>query len=141
MLYFVLAMRVLHQKITIISVRRPERNLNNELQWFGNSLGLFNLRDKDKSCFRVFIELLKAAKRDSPLTSDELAYMLGLSRGTVIHHINKLMESGIVIHQNKRYMLRVNNLEVLVDEIKRDAERTFEDLKRVAKEIDHFLGL
>ena len=134
-------MRVTPQKITIISVRKPARNLNNELQWFGNSLGLFNLRDKDKSCFRVFIELLKAAKRDKPLTSDEIAYKLGLSRGTVIHHINKLIESGIVIHQNKRYMLRVNNLEVLVDEIKKDAERTFDDLKRVAKEIDHLLGL
>lgn len=134
-------MRVTHQKITIISVRKPARNLNNELQWFGSSLGLFNLRDKDKSCFRVFIELLKAAKRDKPLTSDEIAYKLGLSRGTVIHHINKLIESGIVIHQNKRYMLRVNNLEVLVDEIKKDAERTFDDLKRVAKEIDHLLGL
>jgi len=134
-------MRVTHQKITIINVRKPARNLNNELQWFGNSLGLFNLRDKDKSCFRVFIELLKAAKHDKPLTSDELAIKLGLSRGTVIHHINKLMESGIVIHQDKRYMLRVNNLEVLVDEIKKDADRTFDDLGRVAKEIDHFLGL
>ncbi len=134
-------MRVTHQKITIISVRKPARTLNNELQWFGNSLGLFNLRDKDKSCFRVFIELLKAAKHDKPLTSDEIAYKLGLSRGTVIHHINKLIESGIVIHQNNRYMLRVNNLEVLVDEIKKDAERTFDDLKRVAKEIDHLLGL
>lgn len=134
-------MRITHQKITIISVRKPARNLNNELQWFGTSLGLFNLRDKDKSCFRVFIELLKAAKHDKPLTSDEIAYKLGLSRGTVIHHINKLIESGIVIHQNNRYMLRVNNLEVLVDEIKKDAERAFDDLKRVAKEIDHFLGL
>ena len=134
-------MRVMHQKITIISVRKPARTLNNELQWFGNSLGLFNLRDKDKSCFRVFIELIKAAKHDKPLTSDEIAYKLGLSRGTVIHHINKLIESGIVIHQNNRYMLRVNNLEVLVDEIKKDAERTFDDLKRVAKEIDHLLGL
>lgn len=134
-------MRVTHQKITIVSVRKPARNLNNELQWFGSSLGLFNLRDKDKSCFRVFIELLKAAKLDKPLTSDEIAAKLGLSRGTVIHHINKLIESGIVIPHHNRYMLRVNNLELLVDEIKTDAERTFYDLRKVAKEIDQFLGL
>jgi predicted transcriptional regulator len=136
-----MSMRVTHQKITIVSVRKPARNLNNELQWFGSSLGLFNLRDKDKSCFRVFIELLKAAKLDKPLTSDEIAAKLGLSRGTVIHHINKLIESGIVIPHNNRYMLRVNNLELLVDEIKTDAERTFYDLRKVAKEIDQFLGL
>ena len=134
-------MRTVHQRITIVSIRKPARNLNNELQWFGGSLGLFNLRDKDKSCFRVFIELLKAAKIDKPMTSDEIAYKLGLSRGTVVHHINKLIEAGIVMPHEKGYMLRVNNLEVLVDEIKRDAERHFDDLKRVAKDIDRLLGL
>lgn len=134
-------MRIRHQKITIIKTRYPERNLNDELQWFGNSLGLFNLRDKDKSCFRIFIILIKAAKIDKPLTSDEIAEKLNLSRGTVVHHINKLIESGIVIHYGNKYMLRVNNLEVLIDEIKKDAERTLDDLARVAKEIDSFLGL
>jgi len=134
-------MRVTRQRITIVSVRKPVKNLNNELQWFGSSLGLFNLRDKDKSCFRVFIEMLKAAKLDKPLTSDEIATNLNLSRGTVVHHINKLIEAGIVIYQNNRYMLRVNNLEVLIDELKRDAERTFDDLRIVAKEIDQLLGL
>lgn len=134
-------MRITHQRITIIRARKPARTLNDELQWFGNSLGLFNLRDKDKSCFRVFIELLKAAKLDKPLTSEEIALKLNLTRGTVIHHINKLMESGIVVHQKNKYMLRVNNLEILIDEIRKDAERTLDDLRRVAKEIDQFLGL
>jgi len=134
-------MRVTHQRITIISARRPAKTLNDELQWFGNSLGLFNLRDKDKSCFRVFIELLKAAKLDKPLTSDEIAHKLGLTRGTVVHHINRLMDSGIVIHQQKRYMLRANNLEMLTDEIRKDSERAFDDLRKVAKEIDQLLGL
>jgi hypothetical protein len=49
-------MLIKHQKITIVNVRRPsERNINHELQWLGTSLGLFNLRDKDKSCFRLFL--------------------------------------------------------------------------------------
>lgn len=134
-------MRITHQRITIIRSRKPTRNLNDELQWFGNSLGLFNLRDKDKSCFRIFIELIKSAKIDKPLSSDEISLKLNLSRGTVIHHINKLMESGIVVHHGNSYMLRVNNLEVLIDEIQKDAERTLDDLRKVAKEIDQFLGL
>ncbi len=134
-------MRIVHQKITIISARKPARTLNDELQWFGSSLGLFNLRDKDKSCFRVFIELLKAAKTDEPLTSDEISDKLGLTRGTVIHHMNKLMSAGIVVRHGNSYILRVNNLGALVEEIQRDAERAFIDLKRVAKEIDQMLGL
>ena len=134
--------RIYHQKITIVRTRKPsEKNINQELQWFGNSLGLFNLRDKDKSCFRVFIELLKAAKAKMALSSDELAYRLNLTRGTVIHHINKLMDAGIVIYDGKRYMLRVDNLKDLVDEVEKDIERTCSDLKNIAKEIDERLGL
>ena len=75
------------------------------------------------------------------IASDELALKLHLSRGTVIHHINKLVDAGIVVHIGKKYMLRVNNLESLVDELKKDAERTLSDLRSVAKEIDQFLGL
>ena len=132
----------IRQRITIINIRKPaEHNVNQELQWFGSSLGLFNLRDKDKSTFRIFIELLKSAKAKQTLTSDELAAKLSLSRGTIIHHINKLMESGIVVHEGNRYTLRVENLRTLIEEVEKDIKRACEDLKEVAKEIDARLGL
>ena len=132
----------IRQRITIINIRKPaEQNVNQELQWFGSSLGLFNLRDKDKSCFRLFIELLKSAKTHQTLTSDEVAAKLDLSRGTIIHHINRLMESGLVIHEGNSYILRVENLKSLIDEVEKDIKRACDDLKEVAKEIDGRLGL
>ena len=135
-------MAFIHQRITIVKMRKPtSQNVNDELQFLGDSLGLFSLRDKDKSCFRVFIELLKAAKRRQPISSDELAFRLGLSRGTVVHHINKLRESGIVVHEGKRYFLRVDKLETLIQEIRKDVTRTCDDLEKMAKEIDGALGL
>ncbi len=134
-------MAIIHQRITIVSARKPRRNLNDELQWFGNSLGLFSLRDKDRSCFRLFIELLKAAKAHQALSSDALSVKLKLTRGTTVHHLNKLMETGIVLKEGNRYILRVDNLEFLIDELKKDYERMFSDLQKVAKEIDGFLGL
>jgi len=132
---------LIRKRVTIVKISKPERNLNQELQWFGDSLGLFNLRDKDKSCFRIFIELLKAAKLRNPLSSDEIADRLNLSRGTVIHHINKLMESGIVVHHKNKYMLRVENLSSLIDELHRDIRRTCIALKEVARDIDKTIGL
>ncbi len=125
-----------------MNIRKPvHKNVNQELQWLGSSLGLFNLRDKDKSCFRVFIELVKNAKKGVPLSSDELAYKLGLSRGTVIHHINKLLDSGIVVQVHKGYILRVGTLRELIDEVEKDLRRTCDDLKKMAEEIDQSLGL
>lgn len=135
-------MRISHQRITIINIRRPaSKNLNQELQWLGTSLGLFNLRDRDKSCFRIFIELLKAAKLNHPLKSDEIAARAHLSRGTVIHHVNKLMESGIVVNDRNRYMLRVSNLKALIDEVERDVRRACDSLKEIANDVDKRLGL
>ena len=105
-------------KITIIRTRAPvTKDLNRELQWVASSLGLFNLRDKDKSCFRIFLELLKSTKNEETLTSDGLAERLQLSRGTVIHHLHKLEEAGIVLHEKKGYILRVSTLSALIDEL------------------------
>ena len=132
----------IQQRITVIRRRKPEvQSLNEELQWLGDSLGLFSLRDRDKSCFRLFIELIKSAKRKEPLSSDELAERLQLSRGTVIHHMNRLMDSGIVVHEGRKYLLRVTNLKALVDEVKKDLSRTLDDLQSIADEIDKRLGL
>lgn len=128
---------MIQQRITIIKIRQPaERNLNEELQWFGTSLGLFNLRDKDKSCFRIFIELLKASKMNKSISSDEIALKLHLSRGTVVHHVNKLMETGLVIAEHRGYMLRVNNLSALIDELEEDMKRTCISLRKIAEDID-----
>jgi len=135
-------MAVRHQRITIIRYRKPaKKDVNDDLQFFGNSLGLFGERDKEKSCFRVFIELLKATRANRGMSSDEIALKTKLSRGTVIHHLKRLIESGLVIYEEGRYLLRSGNLEAVMEEIQKDVNRTMDDLVRIAKEIDNGLGL
>ena len=130
------------QRITIIRSSHPRRrNINDELLWFGHSLGLFSERDKDSSLYRLFVELLKSGRQQQAITSDELAYRLGLSRGTVVHHLNKLLESGIIVAERNRYVLRVQNLEILVDELRKDIKRTLDSMKEIARLIDGELGL
>lgn len=128
------------KRVVVIKVRRPgEGNINADLQWLGNSLGLFTLRDKDSSCFRIFITLVKKSNSNAPLSSDEIAEKLGLSRGTVVHHLIKLMDSGIVVRERERYLLRENNLQRLILDLEQDTESLFAELKEVAKEIDEKL--
>jgi len=133
---------VLSKKITIVEVLKPrEYGLNQEIRWFSDSFGIFSSRDKEKSCYRLFLELLKASKKNYLISSDELAHMCHLSRGTTVHHLNKLMMTGIVIKQGKRYLLRVQTLSSLVNEIKKDLERLFLDIKESAEIIDKDLAL
>ena len=130
------------RRVTVIKTRKPQKkDLNTDLQWFSESLGLFSQRDKERSCFRIFVELVKSARRRQLLSSDELAFKTNLTRGTIIHHINHLVESGLVAQHEGKYMLRVENLETLVTELQRDLHRVFEDLQSMAKELDAELGL
>lgn len=73
------------------------------------------------------------------LSSDDLAEKLQLSRGTVVHHLHKLLDSGIVISEGKKYLLRQDKLELLVEEIRKDLWRTCEDMLKMAKAIDDAL--
>src|SRR3989338_11469087 len=130
------------QRIVITTIRKPRANsLNDELQWFGNSLGLFGERDKNKSCFRMFIELVKAVKQEQGLTSDELAQKVGLTRATVVHHLNTLMERGIIIHRQNEYIIRGDRLSALVEDIQRDVKRQLIEVKKAAEELDRLLEL
>ncbi len=123
-------------------MRKPlHTSINEELQWLGSSLGLFSLRDKDRSVFRIFLELIKAAKRGKPLSSDELAEAVALSRGTVVHHLNKLIQAGLVVHDGKHYWLRDNSLKLLIDQLHDDIERSFNELRQAARELDQLLEL
>lgn len=88
----------------------------------------------------MFITLVKEAKRE-PLSSDQIAYQLRLSRGTVVHHINNLLESGIVSKERGGYALRMESLQEMITEMKRDLEKMFLRLDKVSKEIDDMLGL
>ncbi len=130
------------RRITIVNVRRPkEVSVNDELQWFGHTLGLFGERDRDKSCFRIFIELIKAIKVAGGLSSDELSERLGLTRATVIHHLNALMERGIVRHEGNKYVMRGDKLSLLVDDLQRDMQRAMNEMKNAAEELDRLLQL
>ena len=130
------------RKIMIISTNPPEEGTVNErLQWLGGSLGLFSARDKDRSCFRVFIELLREAKDNDGLSSDEIAERLSLARGTVVHHLHKLEESGLVENSQGKYYLSKNNLEDTVKEINENINVILDELINHAKQLDKFLGL
>lgn len=133
---------ITEKKILIVKIKKPiEGTINDDLKWLGHSLGLFGERDRDKSCFRLFIELLKASKLGVSLSSDELAQQSNLSRGTVIHHLNRLMETGIVVPARKKYTLREIYLEQLMEDLKRDMDNAFQEIKKTAREIDFMLEM
>ena len=115
-------------------------NVNELIHWFGKSIGLFGPRDREKSCFRLFVELFKAGANDKALTSDELASLLSLSRGTVVHHLDRLMETGLVTSKKNRYSIREKTFEELIDAIEEEISSMIKNLKVASKKLDENLA-
>jgi predicted transcriptional regulator len=130
-------------RVTIIRTSEPSNdNINELLQWFGGTLGLFNLRDKDRSCFRIFIVLLKAVKQfPDGLSSDDIARRTSLSRGTVVYHLNKLMDVGLVDESHNKYYLIFENLEEISESIRKEVNDAFDSLSFIGRNLDKKLGL
>ena len=127
--------------IIIKEENRELSDVNELLQSFSNSLGLFNDRDKERSCFRIFVELIKAEKDRVRLSSDEIAEHSNLSRATVIHHIERLENSGLIKIRRNRYFLAKNSLEEMIDILEKDVLSTIKDLKKKARLLDKEIGL
>ncbi|MDI6737220.1 MAG: ArsR family transcriptional regulator [Nanoarchaeota archaeon] len=128
------------RKLTIYRLQRPKNaDINKQVMWFSGAMGLFTCRDKSKSCYRIFLELLKAAKQGKALSSDEIAYRLHLSRGAVVHHLNNLIDSGMVVAQKNKYSLREASLDLLVKDLKKEMDEMFAEINSVAEDIDRML--
>jgi predicted transcriptional regulator len=130
------------RRVTIVKVDKPSKiTINEEIQWFSTSLGLFGERDKEKSKFRIFLELLKAAKTNKGLSTDQISDKTNLTRATVMHHLDILMEQGLVINKDAKYYLRLKNLEELTKALHQDVQDIFIELNKIAESIDKELGL
>ena len=122
------------KKILIIRKEKPNLKRDEELQWISNSLGLFDSdRDKEKSCYRIFIELIKEKK---PLKSDDIAFNSRLSRGTVVFHLNKLIDSGLVINKNNKYKLKERKLNFLIKNIRKEVYAYLKEIEEIAEDLE-----
>ena len=130
------------RRVTIIKEsNKPGEDINKELQWLSKSLGMFNERDKESSQFRIFIELVKARKKNEQLSSEELAEKSNLTRGTVVHHLDKLRDSGLIENRRNRYFLSEDNLTSLMDDLEDSVSEMFKEMKKIARKIDEEIGL
>ena|SRR3990167_9021267 len=123
--------------ITVKKLRKSKiSDLNQDIQIITQSLGLFTKRDKEKSCFRVFVEILK---NKNGMAAESITLNTNLSRATVIHHLNYLMKSGLIVKKKHKYFLRAKNVEELIRQISNDINETLDDLKKTARNIDNEL--
>ena len=63
-----------------------------------------------------------------------------MSRGAVIHQLNRLAAAGLIQKEGRGYLLREGSVYRTIKEVERDVKRLFEDLEQIALEIDDSVG-
>ena len=128
-------------KIVIRKVERPFKpDFENQLAWICSSLGFFEPIDKDKNAAAVFKEIVLATENGEALTSTAIAERIGMSRGSVINHLNNLLHSGMIEKNGKFYSARCKSMQRTIEGIEEDVERIFSQLKKSAAEVDKQFG-
>lgn len=127
------------KELTLIKRERPfTRDPQEELQWILESMGIPERFVKDYA--ELLIRIAKRGERER-LSTGTLADERGEKRTSLSYHINRMVSMGLVIREGRSLCLRASNFERTIEEIERDVIRIFEDMKRVAREIDELLGL
>ncbi|MCX6778042.1 MAG: hypothetical protein NT157_04110 [Candidatus Micrarchaeota archaeon] len=100
------------------------------------SVGIVAGRDTDRTVTQVFRALIAKCNEERGIGASELSLFSGVKRVTVIHHLGRLEQAGIVMKEQHRYYLRHARMEEMVKEMQTDMLRMMGDIRRLAKEID-----
>jgi predicted transcriptional regulator len=130
------------KQFIIRKLREPtEKQLDKDIEWICNSFGFITPRDQDKTAFIILKALIKSAKENKGLTSEELAELVEPTIGSVIYHLKKLMKAGLVVKLDSTYELRMKSLLATIEEIEKEISLTLADIKQIAEDIDNKVGL
>ncbi len=122
-------------------MRRPRTGeYEPNLEWICRTFGYLESRDKHHTAYSILKALVEAAVQDGGFSSEELAEKLSVTRGTVIHHLNRMMKNGLVIFHESKYKLRERSLRNTFEEVRRDLNRVFMNLSEVATIVDNTLS-
>ncbi len=129
-------------RITIKKIEPPfSHDLEEEFNYLCKCLGFFEQIDKEKTASAVFKEIVKSYDEGRPLSSTELAERVGMSRGAVINHLNRLIASGLVVKEGRHYLPRSKSVLRTIRELEEDIDRIFSGMEKIAKKIDQEFGI
>jgi predicted transcriptional regulator len=130
------------QEIIIKQIEKPkEKDVEEDIQWLCDSFGFLNGRDTNLTTPKVVSSLLENFALNMGVASDIIAEDLAMSSSLVNHHIRSLMNSGLVYRERRLIFLRGGSLKSAVEEMRKDANRLFDEISLMAEEIDQSVGL
>jgi predicted transcriptional regulator len=130
------------QEIVLRNIEKPHiKSLEEDILWFCDSFGFSSGRDIENTATRIIFSLLDKISNNEITSSEILADDLDIKISRVNHHLRNLNESGLLYRKKRLIYLRGGSLKAAVKEMRKDSERIFDELEKIAEEIDATIGI
>jgi predicted transcriptional regulator len=129
------------QQIILRNLQRPnEIDVADDIEWLGNSFGFSAGRDTDRITARILQSVLQEVASGGSTSTENIAEDLDLSIQRVNYHLRTLMDAGFLFREKRLIFVRQGSVKSAIEEMRRDANRIFDNLSRIGEEIDEELG-
>lgn len=130
------------QKIVIQDIDLPKNDkVKEDIRWICESLGFMSGRDTEDTSFKIMFKLLQEFRNDEIIATETIAKSLKLEPPTVNHHLRNLLETGVIVREKRKVVLRGGSLSSAIEEMRRDSDKLFERVLEIARKIDEEIGL
>lgn len=129
------------QQIILRNLQRPNKiDLANDIEWLGNSFGFSAGRDTERVTAQILGRALQDVASEGSTSTETLAEGLDLSIQRVNYHLRTLMDAGFLFREKRLIFVRQGSVKSAVEEMRRDANRIFDNLSKIGEEIDEAIG-
>ncbi len=130
------------QQIILRNLQRPKDiDISDDIKWLGNSFGFSAGRDTDRVTAQILQNVLQEIANEGSTSTENIADELDLSVQRVNYHLKSLIEAGFLFREKRLIFVRQGSVKSAVEEMRRDANRIFDNLVQIGEEIDQTLGL
>ena len=129
------------QQIILKNLQRPKQiNIGDDIEWLGNSLGFSAGRDTERVTAQILQNVLEEVASQGSTSTENISDELEMPVQKVNYHLRTLVDSGFLFREKRLIFVRQGSDKSAVEEMRRDANRIFDNLSRIAEEIDSALG-
>jgi predicted transcriptional regulator len=128
-------------RIIIKFIEKPDFGDSEKmLKWFCDVFGLSGSNEGFNSIEEQILKnFAEAAYQNRGLSSSELKLDTDLARSTVIYHLNRFMDVGLLVKRGRKYYLRASEMQKAIEEIEYDINREMKRMLDTAKEFDRLM--
>ena len=122
-------------KTELLQQKRQAQDIDSELASLCKMMRIMSDRDTDGTLPQV-LKIMMVEGRGKPVGGSDLSRISGINRITIIHHLGRLEDAGLVRRTEGKYILKIQSAEDMLMEFRKGMERHFSEMDEMARMID-----